>query len=86
MRPDAGRGPMIDGADFQVVFGYPEGLLHLPQATVLAQDGRIVRIRQVGDDAVQAIPALCLFDLVPVNTQFGLALDLEVLLVAVVVQ
>ena len=33
------RRPVIDGADFEVVFAHPEGVLHLPQAAVLAQDG-----------------------------------------------
>ena len=58
MCPDTGRGPMVYRTDFQVVFGDPKGVFHLPQAAVLIENGRIVRVRQVGDNAVQPIPAL----------------------------
>ena len=39
---DASGSPMVDGSDFEVVFTHPEGVLDLPQATVLAQDGWVV--------------------------------------------
>ena len=86
---NAWGGPVVDGAHLEVVFAHPEGVLHLPQAAVLAQDGGVLiagGLRQVGDDPVQAVPALRLGYLVRVDAQGGLPFYLQVLLVAVVVE
>ena len=42
MGADAVGGPVVDGAHLEVVFAHPEGILDLPQAAVLAQDGGVV--------------------------------------------
>ena len=56
---DAWGGPVVDGAHLEVVFAHPEGVLHLPQAAVLAQDGGVAGgLRQVGDDPVQGRPSV----------------------------
>ena len=80
--------PVVDGAHLEVVFAHPEGVLDLPQAAVLAQDGvRVGGLRQVGDDPVQAVPSVA-----PRFILSGLTLRVvspstcRVLLVAVVVE
>ena len=82
---DTSVGPVVDGSHLEVVFTHPEGVLDLPQAAVLAQDGGGVGgRRQVGDDPVQAVPARGVGHLVLIDAQGGLAVHLQVVLIAVV--
>lgn len=73
MGADAPVGPVKHRPHPQVVLGDPETLLDLPELAVPVEELPHADAPEIGDDAVQAVPALGGMDLLLVDLKAGLA-------------